>query len=81
MPPEHCFILADFTVPGPSGRPQLYEAGKHYPMPPAVAHAAAKHDLVATAKPVHWALPNLWARPTILTMVDLAEAQAALKAL
>ncbi len=81
MQPEHRFILADFTVPGSSGRPRLYEAGKHYPMPPAVAHAAAKHDLVAKAKPVHWAPPNLWARPTILTMVDLAEAQAELQAL
>jgi len=76
--PEHRFILADFTVPSPSGRPRLYEAGKHYPMPPAVAHAAAKHDLVAKAKPVHWAPPNLSARPTTLTMIDIAEAQAEL---
>ena len=81
MPTEHRFILADFTVPGPSGRPRLYEAGKHYPLPSAIAHAAAKHDLVATAKPVHWAPPNFWVRPATLTMVDIAEAEAELQAL
>ncbi len=50
-------------------------------MLPAMAHTAAKHDLVAKAKPVHWAPPNLWARPTTLTMIDIAEAQAELQAL
>ena len=81
MQPEHRFILADFTAPGPSGRPRLYEAGKHYPMPPVVAHAAAKHDLVAKTKPMHWAPPSLWARPATLTIIDLTEAAAELQAL
>ncbi len=64
-----------------SVRGRLYEAGKHYPMPPAIAHAAAKHDLVATAKPVHWAPPNFWARPATLTVIDITEAEAELLAL
>ena len=81
MPAEHRFVLADFTVPGPSGRPRLYEAGKHYPMPSAIAHAATKYDLVAKAKPVHWAPPNFWARPATLTVIDIAEAEAELLAL
>ena len=50
-------------------------------MPPVVAHATAKYDLVAKAKSVHWAPPNLWARPTTLTMIDIPEAQAELQAL
>ena len=63
MPPEHRFILADFTVPGPSGRPRLYEAGKHYPIPPAVAHAAAKRELVAKGKPARWVPPRILTPP------------------
>lgn len=44
---EHRFVLLDFTARAAAGRPRLYEAGHSYPMPAAVAHAAARRDLVA----------------------------------
>jgi hypothetical protein len=44
--PEHRFVLSDFTRPAPGGF-RLYEAGRSYPMPPALAHVAAKRDLRA----------------------------------
>ena len=53
MVSEHRFVLADFNYLGRDGRLRAYEAGKHYPMPPAVAHAAAKRELVAKGKPAH----------------------------
>ncbi|MDQ3920811.1 MAG: hypothetical protein M3248_00440 [Actinomycetota bacterium] len=58
MSVEHRFVLIGFTCPGPNGKPRLYEAGRSYPMPQPVAHAAAKHDLVAKSKPPHWTPPS-----------------------
>ncbi len=52
MVSEHRFVLADFNWLDPSGRLHAFEAGRHYPMPAAVAHAAAKRELVAKGKPV-----------------------------
>ena len=43
---EHRFVLADFISPAGNGT-KRYEAGRSYPMPPAVAHAVAKRDLVS----------------------------------
>ena len=79
--PEHRFILADFIAPTPAGRPRVYEAGRSYPMPPAVAHAAVKRDLVARYKPPAWHSPSILAAPVALTAVEIAEAEAELREL
>ena len=80
MSPEHRFVLADFTCPVGWGL-RLYEAGRSYPMPPAVAHAAARRDLVAHHKPPHWTPPSLFQTPEVLTAMEIAEAEAELQAL
>ena len=80
MSPEHRFVLADFTCPIGRGL-RLYEAGRSYPMPPAVAHAAAKRDLVAHRKPPYWMPPSLFKAPETLTAVEIVEAEAELQAL
>ncbi len=78
---EHRFVLTDFTAPAVTGKPKLYEAGLSYPMSPALAHAAAKRDLVAHHKPAHWLPPSILAVPVALTVLDLREAEAELAAL
>ena len=55
---EHRFVLVDFTCPTGNGT-KRYETGRSYPMPPAVAHAAAKRDLVTHHKSPHWMPPSL----------------------
>ena len=80
MSPERRFVLADFICP--VGRDlRLYEAGRSYPMPPAVAHAAAKRDLVAHHKPPYWTPPSLFKVPEVLTAKEMVEAEAELQAL
>ena len=81
MAKEHRFVLVDFTCPTPYGRPRLYEAGRSYPMPPAVAHAAAKRDLVAHHKLARWTPPRCLAAPVFLTAAEIEEAEAELLAL
>src|ERR671938_1834779 len=78
--PEHRFVLSDFTRPAPDGF-RLYEAGRSYPMPPALAHAAAKRDLVARHKPPRWSEPSILSRPVAITAAEIAEAEAELQAL
>ena len=80
MSPEHRFVLADFTCPVGRGL-RLYEAGRSYPLSPAVAHAAAKRDLIARHKPSHWTPPGLFKTPEVLTAMEIAEAEAELHAL
>ena len=67
MSPERRFVLADFTCPVGRGL-RLYEAGRSYPMLPAVTHAAAKRDLVAHHKPPHRTPPSLFQTPKVLTV-------------
>ena len=81
MAAEHRFVLVDFTCPTSHGRPRLYEAGRSYPMPPAVAHAAAKRDLVAHRKLARWTPPSCLAAPVRLTAAEIEEAEAELLAL
>ena len=81
MASEHRFVLADFTWLGRDGRLHTCDAGKHYPMPAAVAHAAAKRDLVARAKPARWQRPSILIPPVVLSEIELAEAEAELQAL
>ena len=81
MVSEHRFVLVDFTSPAGTGR-RRYEAGRSYPtMPPAVAHAAAKRDLVSHHKPARWSAPSLFTSPEVLTEAEVATAGAELEAL
>ncbi len=81
MASEHRFVLADFNWLDPDGRLLAYEAGKHYPMPAAVAHAAAKRELVARGKPARWERPSILRPPEVLSETEVAEAEAELQAL
>ncbi len=81
MASEHRFVLADFNWLDPDGHLRAYEAGRHYPMPAAVAHAAAKRELVAKGKPAHWQRPSILTPPEILSEIEVAEAEAELQAL
>ena len=71
MTAEYRFVLADFRCIGPGGAPRLYEAGRSYPMAPAVTHAAAKRGLVAKAKPPAWTSPSFGRRAEVLTEMDI----------
>jgi hypothetical protein len=49
------FVLVDFRYTNNAvGHVRLYEAGNTYDMSRALAHAAAKRDLVAIQRPVDW---------------------------
>jgi hypothetical protein len=78
--PEPRFVLSDFTCLTPGGV-RLYEAGHSYPMFPALAHAAAKRDLVAHRKPPHWTPPSILVAPVVITAAEIAEAEAELQIL
>jgi hypothetical protein len=71
----------DFRCIGAGGAPRLYEAGRSVPMPPAIAHAAAKRALVARRRPTHWTPPSLFRRAETLTAAEIAAAEAELSAL
>jgi hypothetical protein len=46
------FVLVDFSyISDPLGHIRLYEAGNRYDMTRALAHAAAKRDLIAVQRP------------------------------
>ena len=81
MSAEFRFVLADFRRIGEGGAPRLYEAGRSFPMPPAVAHGAAKRELVAKARPPHWTPPSLFRRAETLSAAEIAAAEAELGAL
>jgi hypothetical protein len=72
---ERRFVLVDFRYI------RLYEAGNTYDMPRALAHAAAKRELVALQRPVDWMPPSILRLPEVLTESEVAEAEAELKAL
>ena len=76
------FVLVDFRYTSDAlGHIRLYEAGNTYDMPPTLAHAAAKRDLVAAQRPVDWEPPSILRPPEVLTEAELAAAEAELKAL
>ena len=50
-------------------------------MPRALAHAAAKRELVAVEQPVGWTPPSILRPLEVLTESELVEAEAELKAL
>jgi len=78
---ERRFVLVDFTCMSNIGCPRLYEAGKSYALPRAVAHAAAKHGLVARERPADWWPPSILKSPEVLTEADVVDAEAELRAL
>jgi hypothetical protein len=63
------------------GHIRLYEAGNTYDMPRALAHAAAKRNLVALEQPMDWEAPSILRSPEVLIEAELAAAEAELKAL
>ena len=79
---ERRFVLVDFRYTSDAmGHVRFYEAGNTYDMPRALAHAAAKRELVAIERPVDWEPPSILRPPEVVTESELAEAEAELKAL
>jgi hypothetical protein len=78
---ERRFVLVDFRYTSDVvGHIRLYEAGNTYVMPRALAHAAAKRELVAVQQPADWMPPSILRPPEVLTEPELVEAEAELKA-
>jgi hypothetical protein len=79
---ERWFVLVDFRYPSDVvGHIRLYEAGNMYEMPRALAHAAAKRELIALEQPADWTPPSILRVPEVLTESEVVEAEAELKAL
>ena len=78
---ERRFALVDFTHMSREGSLRLYEAGRTYTLPRAIAHAATKRELVAKQRPPHWAPPSMFRLPEVLTEAEVVEAEAELRAL
>lgn len=78
---ERRFVLVDFTHMNRAGCLRLYEAGRAYVLPRAIAHAATKRELVAQQRPPGWVPPNMFQRPKVLTEAEVIEAEAELRAL
>jgi hypothetical protein len=78
---ERRFALVDFTHRSKTGRLRLCDAGRIYNLPRAIAHAAAKRELVAKERPPHWTPPSIFRPPEALTDLEVIEAEAELKAL
>ena len=78
---ERRFVLVDFTHMSRVGYLRLYEAGRAYTLPRAIAHAATKRGLVAKQRPPGWTPPSMFRQPEVLTEAEVIEAEAELKAL
>jgi hypothetical protein len=78
---ERRFALVDFTHMSRAGCLRLYEAGRAYALPRAVAHATAKRGLVAAERPLSWSRPSMFRPPEVLTAAEVVEAEAELSAL
>jgi hypothetical protein len=78
---ERRFVLVDFTHMSTTECLRVYEAGETYTMPRAVAHAAAKHGLVARERPPDWSPPSILKSPEVLAEADVVEAETELCAL
>lgn len=78
---ERRFALLDFTHMSRAGSLRLYEAGRTYTLPRAIAHAATKRELVAKQRPSRWTPPGMFRQPETLTEAEVVEAEAELKAL
>lgn len=78
---ERRFVLVDFSYMSRAGCLRLYEAGRVYSLPRAVAHAASKRDFVAVERPARWVAPSMFRMPEALTQAEVVEAEAELKAM
>ena len=78
---ERRFALVDFTHMNRMGHLRLYEAGRTYTLPRAIAHAATKRELVAKQRPPRWTPPSMFRPPEVLTEAEVVEAEAELRAL
>jgi hypothetical protein len=78
---ERRFALVDFTHMSRVGCLRLYEAGRTYTLPRAIAHAASKRQLVAKQRPPRWTAPSMFRLPEVLTEAEVIEAEAELRAL
>jgi hypothetical protein len=78
---ERRFVLVDFSYMSRVGLLQLYEAGRAYFLPRAVAHAAVKRGLIASERPARWSPPSMFRLPETLTEAEVVEAEAELRAL
>ena len=79
---ERRFVLIDFRCATEVvGHIRFYEAGTTYDTPQALAHAAAKRNLVALEQPLGWEAPSILRPPEVLTEAELAAAGAELKVL
>ena len=78
---ERRFVLVDFTYMSRERCVQLFEAGRNYKLPRAIAHAASKRGLIAKERPSRWTRPSLFRPPETLTEAEVIEAEAELKAL
>jgi hypothetical protein len=73
---ERRFVLVDFRyMSDVVGHIRLYEAGNTYDMPRALAHAAAKRELVAVQQPADWTPSSILRSPEVLTESELVEAR------
>jgi hypothetical protein len=79
--PERHFVLLDFTYKTKTGRIRLVEAGRTHSFSRVVAHGATKRELVTKERPPHWLRPSMFRPPEALTELEVAEAEAELKAL
>jgi hypothetical protein len=73
---ERRFVLADLTHMSTTECLRIYEAGNMYTMPRAVAHASAKHELVARERAADWTPPSILRLPEVLTEADVVEGEA-----
>ena len=78
---ERRFVLVDFTHMSRAGCLRLYEAGRAYALPRAIAHAATKRELIANHRPSRWTAPSMFRPPETLTEAEVIEAETELKAL
>jgi hypothetical protein len=78
---ERRFVLSDFTHMDRAVVLRLYEAGRTYRLPRAIAHAATRRELVAKERPADWEPPNMFQLPKVLTEAEVIEAEEELKAL
>jgi hypothetical protein len=72
-------VLVDFTHTSRAGCLRLYEAGRAYTIPPALAHAATKRDFVAIERPTRWSPLGMFRSPEVLTDLEVVEAEAELR--
>jgi hypothetical protein len=73
---EPWFALVHFRYASDAvGHIRLYEAGNMYEMSRALAHAAAKRELIALEQPADWTPPSILRVPEVLTESEVVDAE------